>query len=80
MLVGKGWFGLFRRSATVCTQETMVGWYQSHPEFGLSCQTSILTLLQTVNAPPGSVAIDPIQFVKGKVPIYVFRLKSSHNP
>ena len=58
-------------------QETVVGWYHSHPGFGcwlsgVDCNTQ--QSFEVLNARSVAVVVDPIQSVRGKVVIDAFRL------
>eukprot|EP01115_Flamella_aegyptia_P003130 TRINITY_DN1509_c0_g1_i1.p1 TRINITY_DN1509_c0_g1~~TRINITY_DN1509_c0_g1_i1.p1 ORF type:complete len:206 (-),score=37.94 TRINITY_DN1509_c0_g1_i1:543-1160(-) len=58
-------------------QETVVGWYHSHPGFG--CWLSNVDVdtqrgFESLNPRAVAVVVDPIQSVKGKVVIDAFRL------
>ncbi|KAI9891394.1 MAG: multicatalytic endopeptidase [Vezdaea aestivalis] len=58
-------------------QETVVGWYHSHPGFGCwlsSVDINTQQSFEQLNARAVAVVVDPIQSVKGKVVIDAFRL------
>lgn len=60
-----------------CRQETVVGWYHSHPGFGCWLSSVDINTQQSFEQlTPRAVAVvvDPIQSVKGKVVIDAFRL------
>ncbi|KAI9802504.1 MAG: multicatalytic endopeptidase [Sarcosagium campestre] len=60
-------------------QETVVGWYHSHPGFGCwlsSVDINTQQSFEQLNPRAVAVVVDPIQSVKGKVVIDAFRLIS----
>jgi 26S proteasome regulatory subunit N11 len=64
-------------TADVPRQETVVGWYHSHPGFGCWLSSVDINTQQSFEQlTPRAVAVvvDPIQSVKGKVVIDAFRL------
>jgi hypothetical protein len=63
--------------ADISRQETVVGWYHSHPGFGCWLSSVDINTQQSFEQlTPRAVAVvvDPIQSVKGKVVIDAFRL------
>ena len=57
--------------------QTVVGWYHSHPGFGCwmsGVDMNTQTSFEQLNARAVAVVIDPVQSVKGKVMIDVFRM------
>merc|ERR1711915_644912 len=61
--------------------ETVVGWYHSHPGFGCwlsNVDMSTQSSFEQLNRRSIAVVIDPIQSVKGKVVLDAFRLILNH--
>ncbi|KRH92546.1 26S proteasome regulatory complex, subunit RM1531, partial [Pseudoloma neurophilia] len=61
--------------------ESVVGWYHSHPGFGCwlsNLDMSTQSSFEQLNKRAVAVVIDPIQSVKGKVVLDAFRLMPNH--
>lgn len=61
--------------------ETVVGWYHSHPGFGCwlsNVDMNTQSAFEQLNKRAVAVVIDPIQSVKGKVVLDAFRLIQNH--